>query len=203
MDGERVKNISPLFRISFPRIVEPERYQDTGAPRFSVSAIFNPKDPDREALVDLKARMLVLIGKVAAEAKLSLKADGVNPVRVYPEGKTNTAGDLVDGYFPGCAACTFSKHPKAGDAAVPCYGPDGQPISPNDVIPGYFGRVVYRVYKPKKFQKVALALVSLQVVAKGEPFGAGSADGSFDSVPGGDTVTGSGVGGVDDDFMEF
>lgn len=169
---------TPLCRFSYMRVVSAESYQG-GVPRFTASAIFNAKNPNEPGHVDLTKIFLPGLDRLAKANKLSLRAQGVSPLSLGQ--KFNSSGEPVDGYDEWSAYCSFAKYPKGDTDRVECYNANGKLMDPKDVLSGWYGRFEFKAYKPKKFSKIALALVSLQVLAEGETFAGEASTGFGDS----------------------
>jgi hypothetical protein len=185
--ADNVTLTTPIFRVSFPCLIEPQQYQGQGPERFGLSMIWNIKDPSTPAQVDLTKVMLPAIAKFAAGKGLGLAK--ANPIKVGV--RLNSAGDPVDGYPETCAYASAYKYPKNSRSVVPCYSPTGQKdLDPDALVAGYYARAILQAYKPRRWNTISLGLVSVQLIAEGEEFGGGEMDINPGGVEGAEEVQG-------------
>lgn len=197
---KNVTFLTPVCRASFPHLIEPTQFKGKGTPRFTLSAIFNNKNPEEPAHVDLMAVLVPELQKFA-------KSRGKNVKDILHSGvKSRDDGSQIDGYEEWTANCSFAKYPKPGKSFVPCYSPTGQLIEPDAIVGGYYVRVRGQVYVSKEWDKMALAIVSVQLIAKGPTFGADDADPGMGAIPGAkdiETSFDSATSDDDPDLNEF
>jgi hypothetical protein len=188
-----IKILTPMFRISYPQLTEPKQYNNQGKARFTVSAIFNVGNPKLPCLIDptLLNKSIALTCQVN---KVSIKSG--NPFSLGI--KENSSGEPIDGYHEHSMWGTFTKYPKTDKSTVPCYGPKGEQINPDEVIAGYYGRAKIRFYKPRQWPTIAIALSNVQLIAVGETFSTEDLDTDMDEVEGADSI-----GGNDLDHVDF
>lgn len=178
-DGKSAEVITPVFRASFPRLKTPERYKGTGNPRYTCGLIFNTGNPEESAFVDLRSVVGATLAKVALANNLSLKATGVNP---FSEGeKYNKAGELVDGYGPGLHWASMAKYPKKESSIVQCFGATSNACPPETIYGGCYARARIQIYKPPKWDRLALGISWVQFVTDGDAFG--GEDTEYDAAP--------------------
>ena len=188
--AERLKVVTPPFRVSFPAVFEPSSYQG-GDPKYSLVGLFyldKFTEADKKAWASMNA-----IADAAAKDKFKkivkdLPANFKRPIR---EGKEK---DHLEGYnVPNCMFATFSSKQRPG-----LVDRNKQPIlSEEDFYPGCWARATITSYPYDNVGKgVAFGLHNLQKLGDDENFtGRVAAEEDFDddaeSVWAGTDVTGS------------
>jgi hypothetical protein len=210
----------PLARISFPRLSKPHAMEDGQKERFSISMIWNVKDPKKPAFVNLNQPVAgfekdnmtpgclwTALKRFADEQKIghTLKPEGgLNPFLIGQKYRQSD-GSPLDGYGPETVSASFSKYPSGARSVVKCYGPTGEEIDPERIEEnaGFYGRVRGQLYvnKPGKGygRKVCLGLISVQLIANGERFGGEPTDTGFEEVEGA-SIDPTNDGGFDGGF---
>jgi hypothetical protein len=179
-DAPSNKIMTPEFRVAFARVFTPDE-NENGDKKFSLVAMFSPGTD------------LTVLRKAAAAVARAKWGDKI------PEGlrspfkdsgkKTNSEGELYDGFVEGGIHMTFSTKFQPGIV-------DAQRvdiIDESDFYSGCFARATVNAYAykhPKSGPGVAFGLNNLQKTRDGDPFGTRTnpAD-DFDSLPQGDHVT--------------
>lgn len=198
-----VELLSPVGRISFPKLSKPVAMEGSDKARFSVGMIWNVKDPTKPAFVNLnkpvagyekgsqKPSCLWAELKSFAEAQKVVHTLNDSKLMPFTVGqKYRSDGEPLDGYGPWTVSASFSKYPQGTTSSVDCYGPNGEKIDPTviEMNAGFFGRFRLEMYvnkpRPGVARRVCLALISVQLLANGERFGGGPVDTSMEAVEG-------------------
>lgn len=165
--------ISPIGRVSYPRVFRPEAYNDQD-PKYSIVLIW-PKDGTD--LSQLKEDISEAIRKKWGDKPPRGLKIPVRDGDVEREGKPE---------FEGCWFATFSAKADEGHAAPTVVGPDKQPISEASqrFYPGCWARVMYScyAYDTSGNRGVGLGLQHVQKCHDDEPFVAISSADEFDAV---------------------
>lgn len=171
---ERIKLMTPVFRVSFPSLFEAKSYGE-GDAKYSVSAIVR-KDAtglDKERMKALyKAAEKVAIDKFGEAAFRKMRKLGQFkwPIR---DGEEKD----LDGYGPEVVFFTLSSKIAPG-----VIGRHKEPLSEEDVYAGCYARATVSPYAfDNKSKGVAFGLNNVQKVGEGEKFTQrASADEDFD-----------------------
>jgi len=175
--------------LSFPALVAPEQYQNTGAFKFGIDHIFEV-GAGKLAAVDFKAVMLPAIFEFAKSQDVAAsqivengktvgialgKSQGHPYKAIGIGGKVSQTGKAYDGYNDSSVWLKASNKPKIQTppwTPIPCVSPTGKPGFPADKIyGGCYGRTVIQAYKPSNYSMIVFGLVQVQFLADGEAFG--------------------------------
>lgn len=159
MASKRV--ITPVFRVSFPSVFEAKSF-DGGAPKFSVSAVWDPaKFTAKE-----KALWDQMMG-LADEASLERFKKKMNDLPGNFKKAIRDGAEKADlaGYGDGTFFANLSSKMKPG-----VIDRDQSPITnPDEFYPGCYARATITAYSyDNKGKGVAFGLQNLQKVADGE-----------------------------------
>lgn len=177
---DRVKIVTPEFRVSFPQVFEAKAVNPGDKVKFTVQMLFRVKadlaklDEKPVDLAPLKnAVVQVLVQKFGPD-----KTKWPKGLRIpFRDGKEKD----YDGYGEGVVFCTATSLMKPGlvDAAL-------QPIiSPSDFYGGCYARATVNpyYYDTKGNKGVAFGLQNIQKIRDGEPFsGRGKPENDFDAI---------------------
>ncbi len=182
---ERIKLITPEFRVSFPTVFEAKSAAEGQKPKFSIQMLFRVKaDPKKptEKVVDISAL------KAAVEA-CAIERWGADrsewPEMKNPTFRNGTAKDY-DGYGPGIEFASATSLNRPGLITI-----DGQDIlTPTEFYGGCYARAELTVFAyPKLGGKntgnygVSFGLQNLIKTRDGEPFsGRSNAADVFESI---------------------
>lgn len=161
------KLVTPVGRVSFPKVYKPEAFND-GEPKYGVTLIF-PKGTD---LSELKAA-------AAAKAR-EFWGDKLPQIRSPFRDGAERPG--VDGYKPGDIFVAFTNKLKPGVYDV---NKDEIPEDSGRFYAGCNGRVscVAVAYDQKGNRGIKFSLCNVQKVGDGEPFGMSRGDAEdFDEI---------------------
>jgi len=174
-EGKKVSLLTPLGRLTFVHTAKPKKYNDADPDdkaRFSVTLIWNGSDKKKPGYIDSSV-MLGSFQKFCKESKILPFVK--NPFAEKSPFRQGKRVSLEGVEYEEFEEHTFSAAAYKGVLQKPygvvCYGPGGDKdiITPDKVIAGWYGRMNIEIYKTGKGVPVALGLVSVQVVAKGEP----------------------------------
>jgi hypothetical protein len=187
--GKAATILTPVFRVSFPKLDEPQDYNGDGKFRYTISMIFNPRESGEPAMVDMNAVIKPVLVRVAEANSVNITAKGGEASPFKSGVLENSQGEPYAGYEPWCVYATAAKYPsKSGvDRGTVLYrgvavlGGHGKPVSPLEIYGGCFARAMIDLYKPKKFNTIAIGLKYVQFVTDGEAFG--SQDVFYDEAP--------------------
>lgn len=161
--GDRIRLMTPVFRVSFPQLFEAKAYGD-GDPKFSLSAIVR-KDvsgKDKELMAAMyKAAEKVAIDKFGEAAFHKMRKLGQFkwPIR---DGEEKD----MDGYGPGVVF--FSLSTKMAPGVI---GRNKEPLTEKDLYAGCYARATVSPYAfDNKSKGVAFGLNNVQKVGEGEAF---------------------------------
>jgi hypothetical protein len=159
-----VKYVTPVFRVSFPNLFEPQAVNG-GKPKYGLSAVWTPSqftELDKKRWVEIKKAM-------DAESMRAFK----KPLKDLPanikRGLRNGNEKELEGYGEGTIFASLTTKLKPGIVNL-----DKTPIGPehgNDdlIYPGMFARATVVVYSYSNEGKgIALGLMNLQRVKDGE-----------------------------------
>lgn len=173
--AERLKVVTPPFRVSFPAVFEPSSYQG-GDPKYSVVGLFYPgkfTDADKKAWASMQA-----IADVASKDKFK-KAVKDLPANLKRPIRSGAEKEHLEGYnVPGCMFATFSSKQRPG-----IVDRNKQPIlTEEDFYPGCWARATITAYPYDNVGKgVAFGLHNLQKLGDDENFtGRVAAEEDFD-----------------------
>jgi hypothetical protein len=160
--AERLKVVTPPFRVSFPAVFEPSSYQG-GDPKYSVVGLFYPDkftEADKKTWASMQA-----IADAASKDKFK-KAVKDLPGNFKKPIRSGAEKEHLEGYnVPGCMFATFSSKQRPG-----IVDRNKQPIlTEEDFYPGCWARATITAYPYDNVGKgVAFGLQNLQKVADGE-----------------------------------
>lgn len=173
--AERLKVVTPPFRVSFPAVFEPSSYQG-GDPKYSVVGLFYPDkftDADKKAWASMQAIADAASKDKFKKAVKDLPANFKKPIRSGAEK------ERLEGYnVPGCMFATFSSKQRPG-----IVDRNKQPIlTEEDFYPGCWARATITAYPYDNVGKgVAFGLHNLQKLGDDENFtGRVAAEEDFD-----------------------
>ena len=162
--AERLKIVTPPFRVSFPAVFEPSSYQG-GDPKYSVVGLF---DPDKVTEADKKAwASMQAIADAASKDKFK-KADKDLPANFKKPIRSGAEKEHLEGYnVPGCMFATFSSKQRPG-----IVDRNKQPILTEDEFyPGCWARATVTAYPYDNVGKgVAFGLHNIQKLGDDENF---------------------------------
>ena len=189
---DRIRIVTPEFRVSFPRVFEAKAVNVGDKAKFSIQMLFRVKaDPKKphEVVVDItplknavKAVLVQQFGPDQSKWPAFKKPDGSPAVRLpFRDGKEK--GE-VDGYGYGdgivfCSATSINKPEVVDQQKNPI-------LVPSDFYGGCFARASLNLYwyEVKGNKGVALGLQNIQKLRDGEPFsGRSRASDDFDAIP--------------------
>lgn len=183
-DATKKVPVSPIGRVSFHALYEPDAMEEKQEKKYGVTLIF----PKSAVANDPAFKAMVQAAEAAcqAEFKCSLKGGPGKKIKSpFHDGATKSH---LDGYGDEFVFVRFS-----GRIQPAVVGPNKQPISPETrpeqggVYNGCYGRVSYNVYTYSKVNNgVGLGLLNFQKTGDGEAFGFGGSnpDEDFDVVEG-------------------
>lgn len=171
---ERIKLMTPVFRVSFPHLFEADAY-GKGDPKFSVVGLVQKSvsGRDKELLVTMKKaaekKSIERFGE-AAFRKMRKLGQFKWPFRDGEEKE-------LDGYGPEVIFFTLSSKTPPG-----VIGRRKEPLEEKDVYAGCYARATVGIYTFDNESKgVAFGLNNIQKVGDGEPFsGRTSANDDFE-----------------------
>ena len=173
--AERLKVVTPPFRVSFPAVFEPSSYQG-GDPKYSVVGLFYPykfTEADKKAWASMQA-----IADAASKDKFK-KAVKDLPGNFKKPIRSGAEKEHLEGYnVPGCMFATFSSKQRPG-----IVDRNKQPIlTEEDFYPGCWARATITAYPYDNVGKgVAFGLHNLQKLGDDENFtGRVAAEEDFD-----------------------
>lgn len=160
---ERIRLMTPVFRVSFPQLFEAKAYGD-GDPKYSLSAIVqkNATGKDKQLMQAMyKAAETIAIAKFgeAAFRKMRKLNQFKWPIR---DGEEKD----MDGY--GADVVFFSLSTKMAPGVI---GRNKEPLSEKDLYAGCYARATVSPYAfDNKSKGVAFGLNNVQKVGEGEAF---------------------------------
>jgi hypothetical protein len=194
--AERIKVITPEFRVSYPSLFQARKVDENNPnekAKFSVAMIFRVAETEDskkrgEKVVDLKplkdAVAKILLEKLGPDWQKKVqerKSDGTPMYRLpFRDGNAAETKDK-DGYGPGTVYIRASSQYKPGVV-------DAQKVevmNPQDVYGGCYARASIHPYwySAKGNQGVTFGLDNVQKLRDGEPFsGRTRAEDDFDSI---------------------
>jgi len=160
---------TPLFRLSFPKIFEPEVRPD-GTKRYTITMLF----PVSEDISELKrAAYAVGIEKFGKKAMAQMEAMGIkSPFRPGETCRRKADGQIYAGYEGMIAVRATSKNPPK------VVGPNGLPLEQSELYPGCWCKaaIVPFAYKVQVNQGLGFALLALAKIKDDEPLGGAMVD---------------------------
>lgn len=173
--AERLKVVTPPFRVSFPSVFEPSSYEGS-APKYSLVGLFYTNkftEADKKAWASMNAIADVASKDKFKKAVKDLAANFKRPIR---EGSEK---EHLEGYnVPGCMFATFSSKQRPG-----LVDRNKQPILAEDEFyPGCWARATITAYPYDNIGKgVAFGLHNIQKLGDDENFtGRVAAEEDFD-----------------------
>lgn len=164
--AEVKRYVTPVFRMSFPHLFEPQGFEGSaGPPKYGLAAVWTPSkfsDSDKKRW---RAMLVALDEESMSRFKKPLKDLPANIKRGLRDGAEKA--DL-EGYGEGTrfANITSKMRPGVVDASREKIGPEQG--NAEDVYPGCYCRATVTVYShDNKGKGVALGLMNVQKVADG------------------------------------
>jgi hypothetical protein len=172
MATERKTYVTPVFRVSFPHLFEPQDGQNGGAAKYGVSAVWTPADFSEVEKKRWNAMKKALDEASREKFKKAWKDLPANVKRGLRKGEER---EDMEGYGPGTVFASLTTKLKPGVVSTE-KGEDGKflPIGPehaneDEIYPGCYARATVTVYSYSNEGKgVALGLMNIQKVADGE-----------------------------------
>lgn len=161
---DRIKVVSPIFRVSFPAVFTAQAFEANQPAKFSVSMLFRPSQFSEDDKKKWKA-MMKLANDVSMEKFKKLLKD--LPANFKQPIRDGSEKPHLEGYGEGVKFGTASSKMKPG-----LVGPDRQEIlSAEDFYAGCYARATLTCYAyDNKGKGVAFGLNNLQKVKDGESF---------------------------------
>lgn len=161
--NERIRLMTPVFRVSFPQLFEAKGY-DGNDPKFSVNAIIQKgvTGKDKQLLQAMhKAAEKMAIDKFGEQAFRKMRK--LNQFKwPFRDGEEKD----MDGYGSGVIFLSLSTKMAPG-----VIGRNKEPLSESDVYAGCYARATVSPYDfDNKSKGVAFGLNNLQKVGEGEAF---------------------------------
>ncbi len=166
--AEVKRYLTPVFRLSFPHLFEPQQPMDggKGKPKYGLTAVW---DPAKFTTKD-KKRWADIIGALDAESKSRFKKPWAQlPANIKRGVRDSGEKADLEGFGEGTlfANVTSQMRPGVIDADKNKIGPDEG--NADDVYPGCYCRATVTVYGyDNKGKGVALGLMNVQMVKDGE-----------------------------------
>lgn len=162
--AEIIKLVTPVFRVSFPNLFEPQS-MNGGKAKYGLSAVWTPAD-----FTDLDKKRWAAIKKAMDEESIRAFKKSVKDLPAnFKKGLRNGNEKELEGYGPGTVFASLTTNLRPGVIDI-----DKTPIGPehgNDslIYPGMYGRATVNVYSYSNEGKgIALGLMNFQRVRDGE-----------------------------------
>ena len=181
-DDGRIKLVSPVFRVSYPHLKEKYAGPDgKWKPSYQVQMIFNAKNPEIPALVDLTKVLIPAMREALKNAGGTFNAQDSNALDSFNrvvrlgvgEDKKDEDGGELPGYEKGTRYIVAKNQEK-----IALYDSKRKPLDPDWFKAGYYARggISLATYQESGsgLIKVSYYAEELQLLARGELLGGGS-----------------------------
>ncbi len=161
--AETKKLVTPVFRISFPNVFEPDSY-DGGPAKYGCSAIWNPSkfsEMDKKRWKAIKAAM-------NDEAKSRFKKSIKELPSNYKIGLRNGNEKELEGYGEGTMFANLSTKMRPGVIDLKKNKISPEEGNQEEIYPGCYCRATVNIYSyDNKGKGIAIGLMNLQKIADG------------------------------------